>query len=272
MASRVFGLGLVALLLIVMNIYTDWLDPVRARVGVIATPFYWFTDLPARMSGWTRDSLQSRESLRQQNAALNAEVLILKRKLQQMASLTAENLRLRQLMNSAEMVQERVLIAEMIGISPDPLAHKVIINKGSEQGVYPGQPLLDAFGLMGQVVAVSRYSSEVLLITDSTHALPVQVNRNGVRAVAEGVGDLYQLKLRHVPNTLDIRQGDLLVSSGLGQRFPVGYPVAEVESVIHDPSQPFATVNARPKAQLNRSRHVLLVFSRQSDGDQRGEG
>ncbi|WP_218943500.1 rod shape-determining protein MreC [Exilibacterium tricleocarpae] len=272
MASRVFGFGLAALLLIVVNIYTDWLDPVRAKLGVIATPFYWFTDLPERFGGWSQDALRSRESLQQENAALNAELLILKRKLQQMASLTAENLRLRQLMNSAEMVQDRVLVAELIGISPDPLAHKVVINKGAEQGVYPGQPLLDAFGLMGQVVAVSPYSSEVLLITDSTHALPVQVNRNGVRAVAEGVGDLYQLKLRHVSGTVDIRAGDLLVSSGLGQRFPVGYPVAEVESVEHDPGRPFVTVNARPKAQLNRSRHVLLVFSRQTDTGVRSGG
>ena len=266
MASRVFAFGLAALILIVVNIYTDWLDPVRAKVGIIATPFYWFTDLPDRLGEWTQRSLRSRASLQQENDALNAELLILKRKLQQMASLTAENLRLRQLMNSAEMVQDRVLVAELIGISPDPLAHKVVVNKGAEQGVYLGQPLLDAFGLMGQVVAVSRYSSEVMLITDSTHALPVQVNRNGVRAVAEGVGDLYQLKLRHVPNTLDIRAGDLLVSSGLGQRFPVGYPVAEVESVIQDSSRPFATVNLKPKAQLNRSRHVLLVFSQAGGG------
>ena len=105
----------------------------------------------------------------------------------------------------------------------------------------------------------------MLLITDTTHALPVQVNRNGVRAVAEGVGDLYQLQLRHVSNTVDVREGDLLVSSGLGQRFPVGYPVAEVISVIHDPGQPFATVKVKPKAQMNRSRHVLLVFSRDDD-------
>jgi len=192
---------------------------------------------------------------------MKAELLIHKRKLQQMASLAAENVRLRQLLNSAEMVKDRVLVAELIGISPDPLTHRVIVNKGLQHGVYLGQPLLDAAGLMGQVVEVSDYTSQVLLITDATHALPVQVNRNGVRAVAEGIGDLYQLKLRHLANTVDVREGDLLVSSGLGQRFPVGYPVAKVVSVVHDPGQPFARVVARPEAQLNRSRHVLLVFS-----------
>lgn len=253
-----------AIALILINLYTDWLAPVRARVGEVANSLHWVTSVPARVSEWGADAVKTREVLQQENETLKTELLIHRRKLQQMAALAAENLRLRQLLNSAELVQDRVLVAELIGVSPDPMAHKVIINRGSEDGVYLGQPLLDAFGLMGQVVEVSPGTSQVLLITDSTHALPVQINRNGVRVIAEGVGDLYTLNLRHVSNTVDIRKGDLLVSSGLGQRFPVGYPVAEVESVVHDPGRSFATVLARPKAQLNRSRHVLLVFGRES--------
>jgi len=158
-------------------------------------------------------------------------------------------------------------VGELIGISPDPKVHKVIINKGSDDGIYMGQPVLDEFGLMGQVVSVSAYTSQVLLITDNNHALPVQVNRNGLRTVAEGLGDLYQLRLRHVSSTMDIQEGDLLVSSGLGQRFPVGYPVARIESIVHDPGKSFATVVARPAAHLNRSRHVLFVFSRDEHGE-----
>ncbi len=260
-ASRVMSLGAVALILILLSIYTDLLDPLRARLATLSTPLYSLVNAPGDALSWTQDSLRSREQLQQENAAYEAELLIHKRKLQQMASLAAENVRLRQLLNSAEMVKDRVLVAELVGISPDPLTHRVIVNKGRQHGVYLGQPLLDAHGLMGQVVEVSDNTSQVLLITDATHALPVQVNRNGVRAVAEGTGDLYQLKLRHLANTVDVREGDLLVSSGLGQRFPVGYPVAEVMSVIHDPGKPFARVVARPQAQLNRSRHVLLVFS-----------
>ncbi len=255
------SLGAVALILILLSIYTDLLDPLRARLATLSTPLYSLVNAPGDALSWTQDSLRSREQLQQENAAYEAELLIHKRKLQQMASLAAENVRLRQLLNSAEMVKDRVLVAELVGISPDPLTHRVIVNKGRQHGVYLGQPLLDAHGLMGQVVEVSDNTSQVLLITDATHALPVQVNRNGVRAVAEGTGDLYQLKLRHLANTVDVREGDLLVSSGLGQRFPVGYPVAEVMSVIHDPGKPFARVVARPQAQLNRSRHVLLVFS-----------
>ncbi len=251
------------MLLVLINSYTSWLDPIRAKLNIVSTPFYWLTDLPSRIGEWGEDGLGSRQNLMEENKALKDELLIHKAKNQKMASVLADNVRLQRLMNSSETIRERVVVADIVGLSPDPLAHKIVINKGSQHDVYVGQPLLDADGLMGQVVAVYPYTSDVLLITDSSHAIPVQVNRNGVRAVAEGVGDLYTLTLRHVSNTVDIREGDLLVSSGLGQRFPVGYPVATVESVIHDPGQPFATVIARPAAQLNRSRPALLVFSRE---------
>lgn len=256
-------LGLVAFLLLLLNTYTSVLDPVRAELGRVAHAAYWIVDLPSRFSAWIDDRFTSKASLLQENAALREELLIHKGKVQQMAALYAENERLQRLMNSSEKLNERVVVAEIIGISPDPLAHKVIINKGRRHGLYGGQPVLDADGLMGQVVEVGPRHSQVLLITDSTHAIPVQVNRNGVRAVAEGVGDLYRLELRHVPNTVDIAEGDLLVSSGLGQRFPAGYPVATVVSVQHDPGKPFARVAARPLAAMNRSRHVLLVFNEQ---------
>lgn len=209
----------------------------------------------------------SRSRLVKENEALRTELLVHKRKLQKMASLVAENVRLRQLLNSAELIADRVIIAELIGIAPDPTIHKVIINKGSKDGVYAGQAMVDANGLMGQVVEVGRGSSQVLLITDTTHALPVQINRNGVRLVAEGIGSLYELAIRHVSNTVDIKVGDLLVSSGLGQRFPVGYPVAEVVEVRADPGRPFSHVVARPTAEMNRSRHVLLVFDQPPSED-----
>lgn len=223
---------------------------------------YWLTDLPSRIGSWTEDRFQSKQALLDENEALRTELLIHQRKVQQMASLVAENTRLRQLLNSAETIDERVLVAELVGISPNPVQHRVIINRGARDGVYQGQPVVDAYGLVGQVVSVGRGSSQVLLITDASHALPVQVNRNGLRLVAEGQGDLSQLSLRHVSSTMDIQEGDLLISSGLGQRFPPGYPVALVERIEHDPGRPFATVIARPMAELARNRHVLLVFDR----------
>ena len=146
-------------------------------------------------------------------------------------------------------------------MDPNPFTHRIIINKGERDGVVLGQPVLDARGLMGQVVELMPYTSRVLLLTDTTHSIPVQVNRNGLRAIASGTGNPERLELRHVADTADITDGDLLVSSGLGQRFPAGYPVATVKEVIHDSGQPFAIVRAVPTAALNRSRYLLLVFS-----------
>ncbi|HTF85625.1 MAG TPA: rod shape-determining protein MreC [Cellvibrio sp.] len=258
--SRALIFIVLMIALIFISIYTNWLTPVRQQLSVLAVPFYQLTDIPHRLDVWRQNTFVSRRELALENETLKTELLIHQRKLQQMAALAAENVRLRQLMNATDILQDSVLVAELIGVSPNPLSHTVVINRGANEGVFEGQPLLDAFGLMGQVIEVSEHSSRVLLISDATHALPVQVNRNGVRAIAEGTGDLNRLRLRHVSNTTDIREGDLLVSSGLGKRFPVGYPVAEVESVVRDPGQAFATVIARPMARLDRSRHVLLVF------------
>ncbi|MFT7562141.1 MAG: rod shape-determining protein MreC [Flavobacteriales bacterium] len=252
-----------ALLIALVYAYTDWFDGMKSKVVDFAAPFYWVSDLPARTEEWAGDRVASRTRLSQDNSALRSENLILRQKMQQNAALAAENYRLRQLMNASETIEDKVLIAELIGVSPDPQIHKVVINRGKEHGVYEGQAVLDASGLMGQVVEVGQSNSFVLLITDSTHALPVQINRNGVRLVAEGIGDLYKLNIRHVANTIDIQVGDLLVSSGLGQRFPFGYPVAEVTEVSISQERAFARVSARPMAKLNRSRRVLLVFDRE---------
>ena len=254
-------LALLSVSLLLVGFFTPWLQPVRAKLDTLALPFYWVVDLPNHVVGWFDDATVSRSDLIEENNRLTTQITIQEARLQQMASIRAENIRLRQLMESAEILQDRILSAELIGVSPDPSQHKVIINKGSEDGVYLGQPLLDAFGLMGQVVSLTDSTAQVLLITDNAHAIPVQVIRNNVRTIAEGVGDLYRLRLRYVSAVTDIREGDVLVSSGLGGRFPVGYPVAVVQSISIDPSEPFAEVIVKPAAQLDRSRHVLLVFS-----------
>ncbi|MBC7182504.1 MAG: rod shape-determining protein MreC, partial [Marinobacter sp.] len=174
--------------------------------------------------------------------------------------LASENNELRRLMNSSEVLDDRVIVGEVVGVSPDPFSHEVIINKGRRDGVEPGQAILDAHGLMGQVVQSSQLTSRVLLVSDSSHAVPVEVVRNGLRAILLGTGDTDSLDLVHVPDTADIREGDLLVSSGLGGRFPRGYPVAEVSRITKEPGEPFVSIEAAPKAQLNQSRLVLVVF------------
>ncbi len=257
---RVVVLIVAMMALILIGLYTPWLKQIRQKLNFLAVPFYQVTDIPRRIGEWGSGAMTSEKDIRAENARLKIEVLIYQRKQQQMAALAAENVRLRQLLNGKDMLQDRVLIAELIGVSPNPLSHVVVINRGAREGVYEGQPVLDAFGLMGQIIEVDENTSRVLLISDSTHAIPVQVNRNGVRAIAEGTGDLNRLSLRHVSINADIREGDVLVSSGLGERFPVGYPVAEVEQVVRNSGQAFARVIARPMARLDRSRHVLLVF------------
>lgn len=239
---------------------TQWLGPLKQKAIDLATPFYWLANLPREMSAWSEQRLVPKEQLLQENQSLRTELLIQQHRAQQMAAVVAENTRLRQLLNSADKLENRVLVAELIGVAPDPMLHRILINRGQVDAVYVGQPVVDAQGLVGQVVEVGEDSSWVILITDTSHALPVQINRTGARLVAEGRGNLYQLGLRHVPNTFDIQEGDLLVSSGLGKRFPNGYPVAVVESIKPDKSSPWAEVIAKPLAELNRNRHVLLVF------------
>lgn len=253
-------LGGIALVLILVGAYTPWMQPLRSKFSTLNTPIYWIADLPGRFSSWFGERFTSKVDVLAENDALRAELLIHKRKLQQMAPIYAENLRFKQMMNTISNLNERVELVEIVGVPPDPLAHKVIINKGAQDGVVKDQPLLDADGLMGRVVEVGPYTSQVLLITDATNALSVQVNRNEVRAVVEGVGDLYQLSLRHVEFTADIQVGDLLVTSGLDQVFPFGLSVARVESVENIPGEAFASIKAKPLAKLNRGRHALLLF------------
>ncbi|CAH0991068.1 Cell shape-determining protein MreC [Sinobacterium norvegicum] len=255
------------MVLVAFDYRTEKLGVARYVTSVITAPAYWLTDLPVQLSLWTNKHSMSRSDLIEENDALKAEALVLKGRVLKLASLAAENVRLRELLNSSALLRSDVVVAEIIGVLPNPQAQQVIINKGSEDGVYIGQPVLEANGVIGQIVSVSLKTSRLLLITDASHAVPVQVNRNGVRSIADGVGLTDELQLHHVAATTDIQNGDLLVSSGLGGRFPEGYPVARVSSVIHNPGLPFLIVRAIPTAQLDRTRHVLLVFHRDNSGD-----
>lgn len=244
--------------------YIEPTKVVRSSLGYLVLPVQWVSSLPGQLGVWAGESAQSHASLLEENKRLRLESLVLRQKIQQMISIRAENHRLRELLNTSEQLDDQILVAELIGVDPDPYTHHIIINKGEQHGVFVGQPILDAQGLMGQVIEVLPYTSRVLLVADSNHAIPVQVNRNGVRAIAVGSGKLNELKLIYVPDTSDIKVGDQLVSSGLGGRYPKGYPLGQISVVEHDPGEPFAIVTATPSANLDRSRHVLLVFSMDS--------
>ena len=261
MGVRLLVLVVLSVALMVVDARFTLLKPVRSQMSLVLMQTYWVTDLPQRLVQGVASQFGSRTELVAENEKLKTENLLLQGRMQKLAALTEQNVRLRELLNSSALVNEKVEVAELIGMDPNPFTHRIIINKGERDGVVLGQPVLDARGLMGQVVELMPNTSRVLLLTDTTHSIPVQVIRNGLRAIASGTGNPERLELRHVADTADIKVGDLLVSSGLGQRFPAGYPVATVKEVIHDSGQPFAIVRAVPTAALNRSRYLLLVFS-----------
>lgn len=255
------GLGLLSIALMFVDHVTGWLDGTRAVMTVAVTPVIVIADLPRRSTRGLGELFSSRGNLRGRISQLESELILLRVKTEKMAALTVENNRLRGLLGSAAKLQDNVLVAELIGVNPNPEDQQVVIDKGSADNVYVGQPVLDARGLMGQVMEVSQFTSRVLLISDQTHSIPVQVMRSNLRLIAQGTGIDQQLELLHVNSTADIKVGDQLLSSGLGNRFPVGYPVGVVDRVDYEPGKPFAEVIARPSARLERTRHVLLVFT-----------
>ncbi|MEQ6887555.1 rod shape-determining protein MreC [Halomonas sp. CS7] len=236
------------------------MEPVRAQLSTLVAPIQWVVSLPSDVLNWGALALSEQRALVDENRRLREQILTLSHRVQRMASLTAENVRLRELLAATRERDIPYITAELLSLDPDPFTHQMVIDRGRRDGAYVGQPVLDASGLVGQVTATSAYSSRVLLLADASHALPVQVNRNGLRFVVQGMGSYDALNVKHAPDTADIREGDLLTTSGLGGRFPSGYPVARVSAVIHDPGEPFARVTAAPVAQLQRSRHFLLLF------------
>jgi len=256
---RLVAALVLSVIVIVLDQRTPWAEPVRHVLAYLTAPIHYVAYLPVDSGQWLTEQAQSRSSLMEENQRLQRQSLILEQKVQRLAVLEAENVRLRELLNSSADLDANVLVAEIIGVDPDPNRQELVINKGTGSDVFRGQAVLDAQGLIGQVVDAGPLSSRVLLLTDASHAMSVQVNRNGVRAVLAGNGQT-GLRLLYVPDTADIREGDLLTTSGLAGRFPPGYPVARVTEVYHDPGQPFARVVAEPSAQLQRSRHFLLLF------------
>lgn len=239
----------------------SWLQTVRYQLGFIIAPTQALAQLPNVLHSWFEESSANQQQLLIENKQLTARNLVLELKMQRLSALEAENVNLRELLNASEQIDGRVLVTSVIALDPDPFSQQVLINKGGEDGVFIGQPVLDAYGLLGQVIDVLPYSALVMMIADANHAIPVQVNRNGVRSIAVGTGALDELELTHVSTTADIVEGDLLVSSGLGERYPRGYPVATVTKVENVPGQSFAVVKAKPSAHLDRSRYLLLVFN-----------
>ncbi len=263
---RLFVLGLLSMVLMVADARYHHLDSIRNALSVVVHPVRVAVDWPFSAYDWLAENAAQRNTLRKDNAELREANLIASVRLQRFEALEAENARLRALMESTAKVADRVLISEILSVDLDPHRHRVAINKGLRHGAFQGQALLDARGIVGQITHPGPLTSEAILISDPDHAVPVEVNRNGLRTIAVGTGDIGVVSLPFLPNNADIQVGDLLVTSGMGGSFPRGYPVAVVENVSRDPHQPFAMIEAAPSAALDRDREVLLVWS----GDQTG--
>jgi len=250
-----------SLVLMVIDHRQHHLESVRSILSTAIYPLQYVANLPLSTGRWISETFATRSRLQEENRELRRSNLLLQGRQQKMEALEAENMRLRDLLDSSFKIGDRVLIAELVAVDMDPYRQLVLLNKGSSSGIYKGQPVLHANAVMGQVIHVNRFTSSVLMITDASHALPIQVNRNGLRTVAIGTGRINELELPNLPNNADIREGDLLVTSGLGGRFPSGYPVAVVTSVAREPGEPFARIKAQPSAHLERAREALLVWT-----------
>jgi rod shape-determining protein MreC len=251
---------LASLVLFFLDSRLDYFKPVRAALSTVVYPVQVTASLPTNFVDWVGEFFQEREELREQIAVLNATTMLQDLRLQKMQALERENMRLKELLGSSFRLQERVQVAELVTVDLDPFSQQVIIDKGKNYGVYVGQPVLDAYGVMGQVAETSSLSSRVVLLTDPSHSIPVQINRNGLRAVVTGRGLGEYLQMDFLPHNADVREGDLLVTSGLGGRFPVGYPVGKVVSVNFPQGKAFADIKVEPAANLSTSRELMLVL------------
>jgi rod shape-determining protein MreC len=252
--------SLLALGLIIVDKRYDHLGRIRRLLSVVAYPVQVAVASPFQGWNWFRDSVSTRDVLRADKAKLEAELRMAQFRLQRFEALEAETLRLRALRDNTAGVTDRFLIGDVMSVDLDAFRERVLVDKGAGDGIYVGQAVLDAGGVFGQVARVGQLTSEVILVSDAAHAIPVQINRNGLRTIAVGTGESNRLKLPYLPTSADVVAGDLLVTSGLGGVFPAGYPVGTIAEVKRDPAQSLADVDVKPAAALDRSKELLFVW------------
>jgi rod shape-determining protein MreC len=260
MGARFLLLAVVCIALMLLDRRDQHLVRVRQALSVVVYPVRVLVDLPFSTWASLRDTFATRDALIDENRQFRRDRLETEGRLQRLDALEAENARLRELLDSTARIGNRALVAEILAVRPPPYQQRIDLNRGLVDGVYVGQALIDAQGVVGQIVRVGPLTSEAVLITDPDHAVPVSVNRNGVRTIAYGTGDSGRLRLPHLTNNADVVVGDLLISSGLGGVFPAGYPVGRVLDVQRRPDQAFAEIVAEPVSALDRDREVLLVW------------
>lgn len=262
---RLFLAVVTSVSLLIMDSRLITFNSVRSSLDTLISPLHYLANSPRQLLDSASERLESQDRLILENRALRQELLTKNSDLLMLEQLKHENDRLRELLGSPLRSDERKMVAQVLTADTDPYTHQVVIDKGSDQGVYIGQPVISDKGVVGQVISVGKVSSRVLLISDATHAIPVQVLRNDIRVIASGTGRRDELQLEHIPSSTDIRPGDMLVTSGLGGRFPEGYPVGIIKSFDVDSQNAFAVVSVTPTAQLERLRYLLLLWPNKSE-------
>ncbi len=256
----------IAVITCLVVLFFDWrmpyvVKPARDVLYAAYNPIYALASYPVLSREWLNQQTKSEAQLRRENTAMQAELLQAQVRLQKLSELSAENNRLRGLLDTPLIIDGRMQIAEVIGTDADPLRHIIIINRGAVDHLKVGQTVLDDKGIMGQLVDVYPHSSRVMLLSDKEHSLSVRLERTGMRAIVSGTGDLGQLKMDYVATSANVKVGDKVYSSGLGEHFPAGYLVGAVSKVSRHTSGEFAEIDVKPAAQLASGHHVVVLFS-----------
>ena len=238
-----------------------YLRDARTALNTVMDPIRYLAALPVGIYHWGNESFSTYNKLLSDNAKLQEKQVRLEIQLQKLAALERENARLRELLLSAKLFKkERLLVAELLSIDLYPYHQRIVLNKGARDGVYEGQPLLGAKGIIGQVDKISMFSSIAILISDPNHTLLGSITRSGERSLIFGTGNAEKLELRHLTNSADVKVGDLVVTSGLDNRYPPNYPIAKITSIQKTSGEAFMKVTAKPLVDINVIREVLLVW------------
>ncbi len=257
---------IIAVITCFVVLFLNWrmphvIQPARDVLYAAYNPIYALASYPVLSKEWLNQQTKSEAQLRRENTAMAAELLQAQVRLQKLSELSAENTRLRGLLDTPLIIDGRMEIAEVIGTDADPLRHIIVINRGANRGLRVGQTVLDDKGVMGQIIAVYPHSSRVMLLSDKEHSLSVRLERSGLRGIVSGTGDLGVLQMQYVPTNADIKVGEKVYSSGLGAHFPAGYLVGTVAKISRHNSGEFANIGILPAAQLGGSHHVVVLFS-----------
>lgn len=251
-------------------LFVDWrmpkvIEPVREVLRAAYDPIYSIAHYPTISTEWLQQQGKSYDQLVRENKAMQVELLQTQVRLQKLSQLSAENARLRGMLNTPMILDGRIEIAEVIGTDSDPLRHLLIINRGQKNGVYKGQVVLDHQGVMGQIVEVYANSSRMMLLSDKEHSLSVRVERTGMRGIVTGTGDLQRLEMKYVTTNADIEVGDKVYTSGLGVNFPAGYLVGTISKIQRHSTDEFAEIEVQSVANLAAAHHVALLFANNSN-------